>query len=138
MKLPATHMVFCVNATKYRIKMVKYFQINLLPSKLLVSEFHEEQYISQEWNTKLLNYTSCDNWRSCLATDKVREGPWTVGEMASLGTQGHGILLSSYRKDSEAATPLSPSWSPTVLSSFLHTLQKAEPGPSKNWNEVFT
>lgn len=52
---------------------------------------------------KLLNYTSSDNCRSCWATDKVKEGPWTAGnEMANLGRQGRGRPLSSHSMGSEA------------------------------------
>lgn len=77
-------------------------------------------YHSKETHwVRLLNYTSPDRWRSCWATDKVREWPRTAGdEMANLRRQGFSRLLSSYSKGSETATLLSPSSSPTVRAAF--------------------
>ena len=58
---------------------------------------------------------SFDNQGTCWATHEVREGLWTAtDEMADLGSQGLCRLISCYHKDSEAATLLSSSRSPTA------------------------
>lgn len=86
---------------------------------------------SETHRVKLLNNTSSDNCWSCWAADKVRERPRTAGdEMANLGRQGRG-RPQQLQHGQWSTILLSPSWSHTVTSSLLHTLQKAVPAPAR-------
>lgn len=82
---------------------------------------------------KPLNYTSCDNWRSFWATDKVREGPWTVGGDGQPGdtrTWHTSQQLWEGQWSSNTAVPQLISYSDKQLSAYP---TKGRAWPQREW-----